>query len=273
MKKLLGIAIVILSMLGAVYAQCSTADKSALEALDRAWAKANETGDRAALMNIYSDNFSNFAGSVGKKEAVDNAMAGFEARKKSTEPEDDVSYDRYMITCTPVSAMVTHRTIISTQNGAGGKPETYWSRSIHVLEKSGGKWQVVSTTGHDMDDYMTLEYLEQDWNDANKARDTGWFEKNFAPDYVSVSSSSGEIFNKAEDIASVKNDKSTIDLTETTGVNVRIDRNTAVVTGTYRWKGKDEKGVAFDNKIRYIDTWVKRGGRWMVLATIGTPIK
>ncbi len=273
MRYILGTLVLILSTLGVAFGECSSADKQSLEALDRAWAKANESGDRSALMNILADDYTALPAMTGKTVAIDNSMATFERRKTSTEPQDEVSYDRYMITCTSNSATMTHRTIVNTKEGMGGMPETFWTRSLHVFEKRAGKWQVVSSTGNDMDDAMTLSYLEYDWTDANVKRNKAWFEKNFAADYVSLSSLSGKFAGKSADIADTMNDKGTVEMAETTGMNINVDRNTAIVTGTYHWKGKDEKGVAYEYRIHFIDTWVKRGGRWQVIASAGSQIK
>jgi hypothetical protein len=79
--------------------------------------------------------------------------------------------------------------------------------------------------------------------------------------------------NKNEDIADTMNDKGTVDLTETSDMNIRIDRSTAIVTGIYRSRGKDDKGVAYDRRIRFADTWVKRDGRWQAWSTAGTLIQ
>jgi ketosteroid isomerase-like protein len=46
-----------------------------------------------------------------------------------------------------------------------------------------------------------------------------------------------------------------------------------VVTGLTQNKGKDEKGVAFDRKIRFTDVWVKRDGKWQVLSSHGSDVK
>jgi ketosteroid isomerase-like protein len=273
MRYMLGTLILILSTLSVAFGECSNADKQSLEALDRSWSKANETGDRAALTNILSDDYTALPAMTGKTAAIDNSMAAFERRKVSTEKQDELSFDRYMITCTANTATMTHRTIVSTQNGTGGMPETFWTRSIHVFEKRGGKWQVVSSTGNDMDDAMTIAYLEQDWTDANLRRDKAWFEKNFAADYVSLSSQTGKLAGKSNDIADTMNDKGTVEMAETTGLNVNVDRNIAIATGTYHWKGKDEKGVAYEHRIRFIDTWVKRNGRWQVIASAGSEIR
>ena len=158
-----------------------------------------------------------------------------------------------------------------TPDGTDGKPETFYTRSVPVLEKRGGKWQVVSNAGGSIDDYAVLWYLEQDWNDAVLKKDKAWFEKNYASDFSSISSTSAKLLNKAEAIADDTDPKVTMEVVETTDMDIRIDGKTAVVTGIFRTKGKDEKG-AFDRKIRYTDTWIKRDGRWQAWATAGTII-
>ncbi len=268
MKYILWTTLLILSTTGVAFGQCSDADKKALEAYDRDWGKAGDTGNKAALMNIYADDYVGQPGMVGKAETIKNTMAAFERG----EAGNNLTHDMYMISCTPNTATITHRNIFTTAD-AGGKPQTIWTRSVHFLEKRGGKWQVVSNVSHNMDDYMTIGYLEQEWNDAIRTRNKGWFEKNFADDFRGVRSSDGKLMNKAEDIADTVNDKGTTELAETSETDIRIDRNFAVVTGIFRIKGKDEKGAAYDNKIRYVDTWVRRDGRWLAWASAGTRIQ
>ncbi len=253
-------------------AQCSDADKKALEAFDHAWGAASVAGDRGALMNIYADDYMGLPAMQGKAAAIDAAVKAAERGKANPNP-DKVTYDHYLIACTPMSATITHRNTVWTAEGMGGKPETFYTRSVHVLEKRGGKWQVVSNAGGSLDDAAVLWYLEQDWNDAGVKRDKDWFEKNYASDFTSVNSRNGKLMNKGEDIADTMNDKGTPELNETTDMNIRMEGNTAIVTGIYRTKGKDDKGVAYDRKIRFTDTWIKRDGRWQAWATAGSEIK
>ena len=56
-------------------------------------------------------------------------------------------------------------------------------------------------------------------------------------------------------------------------MDVRLEGNTGIITGVYHLKGRDEKGQALDRRIRFTDVYVKRDGRWLVLASQGTPIK
>ncbi len=273
MKYIFGTLVVIAGMFGAAFGECSSADKAALEAFDRAWGEASTSGNRAALMDIYADDFTGLPGMVGKMTAIDTAVKNAEKNKANPNP-DKVTHDHYYIACTPNSATITHRNVVWTADGMGGKPETFYTRSIHILEKRGGKWQVVSNPpGGDLDDYGVIWYLEQDWNNAGPKRDKNWVEKNYASDFTAVSSVSGKLNNKAQDIADMMDDKATQDFAETTDMNIRVDGNAAVVTGIYHTRGKDDKGVAYDRRIRFTDTWIKRDGRWQAWATAGTTIK
>ena len=272
MKRAFFAAILSAALCITAFAECSATDKAALEAFDRAWGAAGETGDRAALMNIYADDYVGLPGMLGKAATIDATMKTFERDKANPAGANKVTYDHYMISCTPTTGTITHRNTIWTPVGEGGKAETFYTRSVHFLEKRGGKWQVVSNAGGGLDDYTVLWYLEQDWNDAGPKRDKTWFEKNYAADFSSVSSMTGKLSNKAEDIADTMNDKGNLELTETSDMDIRMEGNTAIVTGIFRTKGKDEKGVAYDRKIRFTDTWVKRDGRWQAWATAGSII-
>jgi ketosteroid isomerase-like protein len=272
MKKILSVSILIAACALSAVAQCSDADKKALEAFDRAWGEAGVKGDRAALMAIYADDYYGMPGMQGKMATIDNTMAAFERDKNNPNP-DKVSHDVYRITCTPNSALITHRNVVWTAQGSGGKPESFYTRSVHTLEKRNGKWQVVGNSGNGLDDYDVVSYMEEAWNDAFWRRDAEWFKQNFAPDFSSISSSTGAITGKDGDIKSLMDDKSTYDLVETTNMNVNIDGNAARVTGIFHLKGKGADGKPFDTKIRYTDVWVKRDGRWVAWSSQGTTIK
>jgi ketosteroid isomerase-like protein len=272
MKKILFLLTVLVASTLSAAAACSDADKKALEAFDHAWGQAGREGNKAALMAIYADDFYGQPDMEGKAETIAGTMSAFEQSKKNPDSADKVTYDHYSITCTPVSATITHRNTVWTAIGEGGGPQTFYTRSVHFLEKRDGKWQVVSNAGSSLDDYNVLWYLEQDWNDAVLKKDRAWFEKNYATDFTSISSGTAKLMDRAEDISDTVDDKGTMELVETTGMNIRIDGNYAVITGTFRTKGKDAKGASFDRKIRYTDTWIKRGGRWQAWSSQGTPI-
>jgi len=272
MKTIISIFVVTFTFAGLAFGECSVADKKALEAFDHAWSVAGEKGDRAALNNILADDYVGLPAMISKTQNIEDTMRTFEQNKANPQNTDLFSSDNYMISCTPMTATITHRNVVTTKNGMGGKEETFYSRSVHFLEKRGGKWQAVSSANHNLDDYGVLMYMEYDWVNAEVKRDTSWLEKNFANDYSGISSLTGKITSKAEDIAGMKNDKSVTEFAEATDMHIRIESNSAIVTGIYRTKGRDEKGQPFDRRNSYTDTYIKRDGRWQVWASQGTLI-
>jgi ketosteroid isomerase-like protein len=272
MKNILSIFVLIFTFTGFASAECSDADKKALEAFDRAWGEAGEKGDKAALIAILADDYAGLPGLQNKSQNIEAALKAAEQDKANPSMADKISHDNYIITCTPMTAVITHRNIVVSKDSEGGKEKTSWTRSVHMLEKRGGKWQVVGNAGNSMDEYAKLGYMELDWNNADVARDATWFEKNFAADYSSISSRDAKIANKSEDIAGFKNDKSRTEWNHLSEMDIRIEGNMAVVTGVNHVKGKDDKGAAFDLRVRFTDTFIKRDGRWQVWATQGTRI-
>ena len=272
MKNIFVMFVLTFACAGYAFGECSDADKKALETFDRAWGEAGVKGDRNALMAIYADDYVGMPEMWNKTQTLDDTMKAFEKDRANPNMADKVTHDNYQITCTPVSAVITHRNIVATKNGAGGKESTFWTRSVHFLEKRGGKWQVVGNAGNNLDEYAMLRYMEMDWSDADVKRDTSWFEQNLAADYSGISSRTAKITSKAEEIAGMKNDKNVTEFAEATNMNIRIEGNSAVVTGIYRMKGRDEKGQPFDRRISYTDTYIKRDGRWQVWASQGTLI-
>jgi ketosteroid isomerase-like protein len=261
------------ALAGSALAVCSDADRKALEAFDRAWSDAIAKGDRAALMSMLSDEFTGLPGMANKTQNIEGVMRGFERNKANPQPAARASSDNFMISCTPATATITHRNVGTEMNPMTGREETVYSRSVHFLERSGGKWQVVSTANHGLDDEGILMYMEHDWNNSYIKRDASWFERNFASDYSGVGSSTGRGYNKAGELAELKNDKTVTESAELSGLNIRVDRNSAIVTGVNHIKGRDEKNQPIDYRVRFTDTFIRRDGRWQVWASQATRIQ
>lgn len=267
---------VALLMLSAVamtaFGQCSDADKKKLEEFDRAWGEASTSGDRAAMANYLADEFVSvgLSGTQSKSQVIDNAVKAAEKNKNNPDAPK-VTHDFYVISCTGSSATITHRNVITEK--MNGKEEVSYSRSVHFLEKRGGSWKVVSTTGSSLDDYGVLVYKEQEWNNADISRDVAWFEKNYADDVTEISSRTGVVSGKKESIESLKSSKNVLESAVLSNLKVRVDGNFAVVTGVNQVKGRDEKGAAFDRSVSFTDTYIKRDGRWLIWASQGTEVK
>jgi ketosteroid isomerase-like protein len=273
MKRVLAVSLLMIAAATIAFGQCSDADKQKLEAFDRAWGEAGVRGDRAALQTIYADNYVGLtsAGMLDKTQTLNDTMKQFELDKANPQNADKVTHDYYMITCSPNSATITHRNVVTANEG--GKEHTFYTRSVHVLERKGDGWQVVSNAGHPLNDAGTLFYMEREWNDAAKRNDMAWMERNYADDASDISSRTGAMHTKAEEIADMRNNKSVLDSLELSDLNARVEGNVAIVTGINHVRGKDDKGVAFDRRTRFTDTFIKRDGRWLVWATQGTLIQ
>ena len=252
--------------------QCSGAEKAKLEEIDRAWADATRRGDRAQLAAIFADDFasSDINGSQNKTATIDAAVRAAERTRASGQTPPAAVYDNYLITCTPASAVITHRATTTTT--VDGKEQTSYFRSVHVLEKRGGRWQVVGNAGHALTDAAALLYLENDWSDARVRKDIAWFERMLTDDVTAASASTGTIQTKSQYIESIRTDKSVIESMDLLEPAVRVDGNTAVITGINRIRGRDAQGKPFDRRVLFTGTWVKRDGRWMVWAFQGTTI-
>ena len=271
MKTIFAAAAIVVAASSEAYGQCPDADKTRLEQFDRAWGDAGDRGDRAHLQGVFADDFAGLspAGLTGKTAAIDVAVRDAERTRASGHPAPKVIHDYYQIGCTPNTATITHRNVVT--ESIDGKERTAYTRSVHMLEKRSDGWKVVSNAGHPLTDGAILLYMEREWNDADLKRDFAWHARSYADDFSGVSSRTGMLSTKAEDIASSK--QGTLASAELSDLDVRVEGSNAVVTGVNHVTGKDDKGAQFDRKVRFTDTFVKRDGRWMVWASQGTDIK
>jgi ketosteroid isomerase-like protein len=250
------------------FAECSEADKAALIKFDKDWTSANATGDRNTIAAFYADEFMTFPNMIDKNAAINNAVAAFERNRANPQGGATTVTDHYQITCSGTTASMIHRN--KTTPAGGGA--TAYSRSVHFLEKKNGKWVAVSNAGGALNDSDMLRYMEMDWINAVKTRDYDWMEKNFASDFTEVSPITGDLANKRRAIDGFKADKSVFDVMEVSELNIRVDGNTAIVTGKGYGRGKFGDGKPFDLTLRFTDAYIKRDGRWQAWASQATVI-
>ncbi len=253
-------------------AQCTDADRQALEAFDHAWGDATTQGNRAALQTIYAEDYQAFnaAGTLGKAATIDAAVRTADQNRANPAEAPRIAYDAYNVSCTPNSATITHHNTVTAR--VDGKDQTFNTRSVHFLERRGGRWQVVANAGHTLDDPGVLAYMERAWNDATLKHDASWVDRNYAFDASDISSRNGSIKTKAEALAEARNDKDTYQSLDLSDLNIRTDGNVGVVTGINRVVGRDAQGKPMDFRVRFSDVFVRRDGRWQVWSTQGTRI-
>jgi len=111
-----------------------------------------------------------------------------------------------------------------------------------------------------------LMQIEREIGQANIRRDKAFFEKVEADEFI-FTDSGGGITTKAEDVASLDKPAGEFKLVsyEVEEMKVSVYGNTAVVTGktTTVSRGRDREVT---NKSRFTDVFVKRGGRWQLVA-------
>jgi hypothetical protein len=114
--------------------------------------------------------------------------------------------------------------------------------------------------------------IDKEWGDAGLKGDTAVLERILADDFIGNSPTG--VATKAQNIAEAKTNAPNI--TNATYVadeyTVRfLDPNTAVMTHRAVEKGLN-KGKEYTDQHRSMHLWVKRDGRWQVLASQATPI-
>ncbi len=268
MKRILTTTLLILSATILAFGQCSEADKQKLMVLDKVWGEAGQRGDRAFLQNVYADDYMNPSptGTLTKALTIENAVRVADRRRAAPQNADSVSHDNYVITCTPNTATITHRNVVTAK--ADGKEQHFYTRSAHFLEKRGGEWKVVSDAGGPLGDAGQLLYMEMEWADAVKKRDLAWMERHYAEEYR-FTTPDGALSDKRTDIEDTKN--SAYDSMELSDMNVTVSGDTAVITGINTLKGK-YKNQDISGKYRFTDTFVKHNGEWKILATQSTRV-
>jgi hypothetical protein len=111
-----------------------------------------------------------------------------------------------------------------------------------------------------------LMQLERDIGEANIRRDKAFFERVEADEFI-FTDSGGGITTKAEDVASLDKPAGDFKLVSyvVDEMKVFVYGKTAVVTGraTTVSRGKDRE---ITNKSRFTDVFVRRSGRWQIVA-------
>ena len=117
---------------------------------------------------------------------------------------------------------------------------------------------------------QTLIKLENDWNDAAMKRDVVALGHLLSDDY-SFTDHDGMMSTKTQILDMLKSGEDVVTSAVSTDMKVRVYGDAAVVTGHYtakeQLKGKDISGTSV-----FTDTWVKRPGGWVCVATHGSRV-
>jgi ketosteroid isomerase-like protein len=119
-------------------------------------------------------------------------------------------------------------------------------------------------------DIKELTRLEQVWNDAHLRGDAKALDQLWAEDlFVTVPDM--PVMNKEESLAIWKAGKMKFDIYKTSDLRIKIYGNAAVVTGQLV-RIRDANSTKFEDDWRFTKVYVRRDGRWQVVAWHGSHV-
>jgi ketosteroid isomerase-like protein len=111
----------------------------------------------------------------------------------------------------------------------------------------------------------------QDYDEALVRGDATALERIYSDEFV-YTTPDGEVRDKAQQLAFTRSGDLKLEDGRSDDVRVRIYGNTAVMTGRFTARGKF-RDRSIDIRERYTAVWVKRRGRWQLVAEQGNFIK
>ena len=125
-----------------------------------------------------------------------------------------------------------------------------WATNLAAQEKS---------------DAATIRALELKWTDSYKQHNIDILSSLLADDFA-ITIEDGSIFSKAGYISHTADSSTKVHVAEMTDLKVRMNGDTAVVTGAYHEKG-ESNGKSYEYHDRLTDVWMKVSGKWQVVAS------
>ena len=122
-------------------------------------------------------------------------------------------------------------------------------------------------------DEIQIKQLERAWNQAEAKQEVKEVSALLA-DTLAYTYYDGSFMNKSEYMKWVAAPEQKADHLYDEGLSVHVYGDAAVVTGIYRESGTN-KGKPYVIRSRYTDTWIKRNGAWLCVASHSTliPVK
>ena len=120
------------------------------------------------------------------------------------------------------------------------------------------------------DDVAELTRISDAWDKAIVRKDEAAVAANMAEDFRQIDGS-GNLETKKSFVAGIIDAKLTIDPYTVEEFDVRLYGDTALLSGRTHMTGKYD-GKTFETNYRYIDIYVRRGGRWKIVSVQITKI-
>lgn len=112
--------------------------------------------------------------------------------------------------------------------------------------------------------------LEKAWNQAQKLGDAHAL-NDILDDEIVLVGDDGSEQNKREFLATITAMNPQEQQVSPQSIEVHVFGDTAVAIGVFRAKGV-ERGKPYTRQERFIDTWISKDGKWVVVAASATPV-
>jgi ketosteroid isomerase-like protein len=110
-----------------------------------------------------------------------------------------------------------------------------------------------------------IRRVECEWGDAFERKDMATLDRLMADEYI-LTDPLGNVRSKSESLAAIQTNQLNFESTESDDVKVRINGDTAVVTGRSTFRGR-YKGWSMAGRYQYTDVLVKRRGAWTAVSS------
>lgn len=138
-----------------------------------------------------------------------------------------------------------------------------WILAIAVSQK-------LATSTPESADVKELGRLEKVWNDAQLSGNADALERLWADDLV-VTVPNMPVMDKSESLEFVRSGKMKFQIYKTSDIRIRVYGDAAVVTGQLERTRSANRGE-FEDDWRFTKVYVRRSGRWQVVAWHGSPV-
>ena len=115
--------------------------------------------------------------------------------------------------------------------------------------------------------------LSNEWGRVRITKDIDHLRRIWADDFSYINPD-GTVANREDGFANFEDSIDTYTSARLTAFNVRVyGKNFAVTDGDDHYVGKDKDGKPFEKKGRFTNVWIRKNGKWQVVAGHGTWLK
>jgi len=246
------------------------ADVRAIKALINEWGQLSDADDIDGIMSVfYAENSIIMPPNESIHQGKEAIRLFYQEYRKSNKDHYDSSVVEDVRASGDLAVARGMDTGITTPR-SGGEAVKFNQKWLMVFERqSDGTWKCISEMWNENPTQsgsveQELIKLEKGWNDALVNHDWAFIDQILADDYLTTDSD-GVVANKAQEMVILRTGEEAVTSVEADDFMVRVYSDTAVVT--YRWAyNGQQRGKVSVGQERYTDTWVRRGGRWQVVA-------